>query len=583
MSLPTREHLADICVIGGGPAGLCAALAAARHGARTVLIQDRPMLGGNSSSEIRMHICGADRHNAIPNLRETGILEELRLENLYRNPQRSYSVWDTVLYEKALAEPNLTTILNCSCQQAEMHGNTISSITGWQLTTQTYHIVHAKIYIDCTGDAILAQLTGAAYRMGREARSEFNESLAPEQADEHTMGMTCLFQARYHDVPMPFEALSWAYTYNTCEELPFGLSGHDWAQMGYWWIELGGMQHSIYDTEACRDELLRVVYGIWDHLKNRCPQRESLTNWALDWVQFLPGKRESRRYVGAYLLNQNDVASGGHFDDTVAYGGWTLDDHHPAGIEAVKLGAAATHWNPAPSPYGIPYRSLYSGNIENLMFAGRDASCTHIALSSTRVMGTACVMGQAAGTAAQMACSKRVSPKDILAFMPELQQQLLEDDCYLPGIPQTYACLTRDAQLSASRGDPEPVRDGYNRPVDTELHGWHCQPGDWLAFTWTGDRQVDLATLVVDSALDQLIAMSNLQPDNQLLHTPDVMPRELLLEVLIAGQWQPLEKIVNNYQRLVRVAVQRKVTGIRCTLLRTWGADTSTIYAFYLT
>ena len=155
MSLPTITHETDICIIGGGPAGLCAALASARHGARVLLMQDRPVLGGNSSSEIRMHICGADRHNTIPNLRETGILEELRLENLYRNPQRSYSVWDTVLYEKAMAEPNLELLLNCSCQQADTHDNLIHSITGWQLTTQTFHQVRARIFIDCSGDAIL--------------------------------------------------------------------------------------------------------------------------------------------------------------------------------------------------------------------------------------------------------------------------------------------------------------------------------------------------------------------------------------------------------------------------------------------
>ncbi|MHB1357746.1 MAG: FAD-dependent oxidoreductase, partial [Anaerolineae bacterium] len=219
MALPTVTYETDICVIGGGLAGLCAALAAARHGAQVILMHDRPMLGGNSSSEIRMHICGADRRNAFPNLRETGILEELRLENLYCNPQRSYSVWDTVLYAKAMAEPNLRILLNCSCLQAEMSDSHIQSVTGWQLTSQTHHIVHAAIFIDCTGDAILAPLTGADFRMGREARGEFGESLAPCVADEHTMGMTCMFQARRHEIPMPFTPLTWAYTYMNCDEL----------------------------------------------------------------------------------------------------------------------------------------------------------------------------------------------------------------------------------------------------------------------------------------------------------------------------------------------------------------------------
>ena len=162
-------HDVDICVVGGGMAGLCAALAAARHGALVLLLHDRPVLGGNASSEIRVHICGADIHNSIPNMRETGILEEMRMENLQRNPNRNYSIWDTILYEKAALQPNLTTLLNCTCLEAVTGEQRIMSVTmGWQLTTQTYHTVMARLFMDCSGDSILAPLTGAEYRMGRE-------------------------------------------------------------------------------------------------------------------------------------------------------------------------------------------------------------------------------------------------------------------------------------------------------------------------------------------------------------------------------------------------------------------------------
>jgi len=582
MSLPSHTHETDICVIGGGPAGLCAALAAARHGARVVLMQDRPVLGGNSSSEIRMHICGADRHNSIPNLRETGILEELRLENLRRNPQRSYSIWDTVLYEKAMAEPNLVLLLNCSCQQTETEQNLIRSVTGWQLTTQTFHLVRARIYIDCSGDAVLAPLTGAACRMGREARSEFGESIAPVMADKHTMGMTCLFQAHRHDSEMPFEPLDWAHRYDACSDLPFGAEGHRFGQMGYWWVELGGMQHAIHDTETCRDELLKIVYGVWDHLKNRCPARAEMANWALDWVQFLPGKRESRRYIGDYVLTQNDISSGGIFPDVVAYGGWTMDDHHPAGFDAVKLGAPATIWHPAPSPYGIPYRTLYARGITNLMFAGRDASCTHVAMSSTRVMGTACVMGQAAGTAAALAVADDTTPRGVNASIHNLQQQLLADDCYLPGFRQELNALTLAAELTASQGDPEPVRDGISRPVGDTLHGWRCSPGDWLAYTFKDAVHVATVTLVLDSALDRLITLSNLQQDDQLTRIPDVLAKDLLLEGLIDSQWQVIAQVHGNCQRLLRLPIGRTVLGIRCTLTSTWGAAHTTLFACYL-
>ena len=166
-----KYHKADLCVIGGGLAGMCAAIAAARHGAKVVLMHDRPVLGGNASSEIRMWICGAHGENN----RETGIIEEIELENMYRNPNRNYSIWDSILYEKVRFEENITLLLNCSCNSLEMNGNRIKSVKGWQLTTETWHTVEADLFADCSGDSILAPLSGAEYRIGREAFAEFGE------------------------------------------------------------------------------------------------------------------------------------------------------------------------------------------------------------------------------------------------------------------------------------------------------------------------------------------------------------------------------------------------------------------------
>ena len=175
-SLPVKETETELCIIGGGIAGMLTALSAARHGRQVVLMQDRPVLGGNASSEVRMWIRGAKG----PNMRETGILEELALENLYRNPKLNYSVWDSVMYGKLMMENNITLIMNCSCLDAEMEGDRIVSVTGWQTTTQSYHKVKARIFADCSGDSILAPLTGAEWRMGRESCHEFNEDIAPE-------------------------------------------------------------------------------------------------------------------------------------------------------------------------------------------------------------------------------------------------------------------------------------------------------------------------------------------------------------------------------------------------------------------
>ena len=578
----TIDHEADFCVVGGGMAGLAAAIAAARHGAKVVLMHERPVLGGNASSECRVHICGADRHNKIPNMRETGILEELRLENLRRNPNRVFSVWDTILFEKARYQDGLTLLLNCSCVEAEMAGDAVASVTGWQLTTQKRHRVRAKIFADCSGDAVLAPLTGAAFRIGREGRDEFGESIAPPQPDARTMGMTCLFAGKKYDTPQAFEPPAWAHRFDRCEDLPGGEKRHTWYEMGYWWVEMGGEHDSIADSEFLRDELLKVTYGVWDHIKNRCAHRDDAANWALDWIQFLPAKRESRRYVGDHVLCQGDVEAGGKFDDLVAYGGWSMDDHHPAGFWCVRHSAPPTIFHAAPSPYGIPYRCFYSRNVRNLMFAGRDASCTHAAMSSSRVMGTGCSMGQAVGTAAAMAARLGVTPREIGHRVGELQQALLRDDAYLPGVAMKCSELTMSARLSASQGDPAPLRDGIHRPVGSDGHAWTHSPGDWVAYELAGPRTVSQATLVLDSALAKNVQMSFHQSDDQLAAPPPELPKAFRIEAKVAGQWQTLHEITDNHQRLVRLPVGREVEAVRYTLLKTWGDAPSKLFAFYL-
>ncbi|MCK4626433.1 MAG: FAD-dependent oxidoreductase [Phycisphaerae bacterium] len=573
------EHETDVCVIGGGMAGLAAALSAARHGASVILMHDRPVLGGNSSSECRMHIGGADRHNRIPNVRETGILEELRLTNLRHNHQRSFSVWDTILYDAARRQERLTLMLNCSCCDAEMDGQKIVSATGWQTTTQTYHTVGAKIFIDASGDAILAPLTGAAFSMGREGRDEYGESFAPAEADSCTMGMTLGFGAREYDTPQPFEPPSWANRYDRCEDLP---GEHTWWSLGYWWIELGGMDHdhSIHDTEKIRDDLLAVVYGVWDHIKNRGDH--GADNWALEWVQFLPGKRESRRYIGKHVLTQNDIESEGRFGDVVAYGGWSMDDHTPEGFGCAQLGLPPTIFNPAPSPYGIPYGVLVARDIENLSFAGRCVSCTHMAMSSARVMGTTTVMGQAIGTAAAIAVRRGVTPADVSAHIDELQQMLLSDDAYLPGVRQQFGELTMQAELKASSGDPEPLRDGINRPVGDDEHAWRCRVGDTLEMHFRAGGKVERLTLIADSALETLIQMCHYGDFGELTAPPESLLADARIEVLDGGEWSPAGEVRGNYQRLIRIPIGRKIEAVRVTIEKTWSAEETRLFAAYV-
>jgi len=586
-NLARQSHEVDFCVVGGGMAGTVAAVAAARRGARVLLMQDRPVLGGNASSETRVHVCGADRHNRLPNLRETGILEELRMENLRRNPQRSFSVWDTILYETARYQEGLTLLLNCSCVGAAVEGDRIAAVTGWQTTAETVHTVRAKIFADCSGDGVLGPLTGAPFRIGREARGEYGEPGAPEQADDKTMGMSLCFQTREHATPQPFEPPEWAYRFESCDELPYGSRGHRYWGMGYWWVELGGEADSIHDAERLKDELLRIAYGVWDHIKNRCSdQKAAAANWALEWMQFLPAKRESRRYVGAHVLTQNDILAEGRFDDVVAYGGWSMDDHPPVGFWGAKRGSKlpSAVFNEAPSPYGIPYRSLYSAAVANLMFAGRCHSATHMAMSSTRVMGTGCSMGQAVGTAAAMAIESGTNPAGLLDRVDELQQRLLADDCYLPWVPQRFGRLTTAARLEASAGDPSPLRDGTNRPVGEDPHAWRHAPGESVAMLFDAPTRIEQVTLTVDSALHKDPQMSYHQPPGgKMTGPPEEMPRRFRLDVLEAGTWRTLHAVDDNHRRLVRLAVGGEVEAVRYRLDATWGpCEATNLYAFYV-
>ena len=573
----TINHEVEFCVVGGGLAGMCAAIAAARQGIKTLLMHDRPVLGGNASSEIRMWVCGAHGENNL----ETGIIEEIRLENLYRNNYPNYSIWDSILYEKVRFQENLTLLLNCSCNAAEMNGDKIKNITGWQLTNETWHKVEAKYFADCSGDSILAPLSGAEFRYGREASNEFGESIEPEQADSNTMGMSCLLQCRETNYPQNFIPPSWANKYICPEDLPNRDTNMTPTQ-NFWWLEIGGQQDTVHDCEEIRDELLKIGFGIWDYIKNYSKQDAS--NWVLDWIGFLPGKRESRRYVGDHIMTQNDVSSEGKFEDIVAFGGWSMDDHHPDGI---KYPGTPTIFHPAPSPYGIPYRALYSKNIDNLFFAGRNISATHAAMSSSRVMATCALIGQAVGTAAAVASKNSLSPRKVYQEkLNELQTQLQADDCWLPGKKRVISELCQKAKLLSSCGNAESVRNGFDRPIGEDKNCCYVQEGDYLEYRFEQDQDISEIKIIFDSDLNRM-------PRNMLSNYPLDMPKYSPPETLIksfsleledeSGKVTEIFMTDNNYQRLFYLNANAKARAIRLKILGTRQQETSRIFAFDIT
>jgi len=583
-------HNTGLCVVGGGLAGLFAAVSAARHGQKVVLMGDRPVLGGNASSEIRMWVRGARGTDK----NETGLIEEAALENIRSNPTLNFSQWDAVLYNMAVSEPNITLLLNCSCLDAEMSedGKQIVSVTGWQTTTQKFHCVYAKIFADCSGDSVLAPLTGAEYRMGRESREEFGEDIAPEQSDNHTMGMSCLLQARETDRPVSFKAPDFANKYTPDNPPPRLGRGSRTAWQGdnFWWIEIGGMFDSIGDTELMREKLLPVTLGIWDYIKNSGEYDSE--NWELDWVGFLPGKRESRRYVGDHILTQHDVRAEGRFDDIIAYGGWSMDDHHPAGMETTE---PPTIFHPAPSPYGIPYRCIYSKNIENLMFAGRNISVTHAAVSSSRVMGTCAILGQALGTAAALALEKNISPRGVFSHIDELKQCLMRDDCFLPFNRYKISALTESAKIECTNGaDTSLLTNGYTRTCETEDGSvkdnlFLCGIGDSITLTLPEKTHIDSLRMILDSDInrDSFEGISSYTKDfpmlcNRRLSTPHVfVPKTIAKSYTVEvfdGEWKTVYKTDSNYQRLQKISINADAEKVRVTFSETNGSDRVGIY-----
>ncbi|MGW0158992.1 FAD-dependent oxidoreductase [Mycobacterium sp. NPDC003323] len=446
----TVEEAYDVVVCGGGLAGFSAAVAAARHGARTALIQDRPVLGGNSSSEVRVTPHGAAAFHGYA--RETGIISEALIADravnhaVIRENGWTNSVWDLVLYDMAVRTPNLTLHLNTAVHGVQVDGERITAVLARVANAETEMVIAGRVVIDCTGDGTVAALAGAESRTGTEAADEFDEQHAPATADiRHTMGSSLHFKTVDTGRPVRFEAPEWAHRYDDPSFFKDGGRLIPTLESGYWWIEIGTPWDTLHDNETIRHELTRHVLGIWDYLKNRDPYWSAkATNLALDWVGQVPGKRESRRILGEVLLTEHDLDRDRVFEDEIAFGGWYIDLHTIGGLlekvaEPVTTARLADPESSSGSstyvgPFGIPMRALVAKDLSNLMMAGRNISATHVALGSTRVMGTAALMGQAAGTAAAMASNDRDLRQDLPAHVPAIQQALLRDGCFLPHV-----------------------------------------------------------------------------------------------------------------------------------------------------
>jgi hypothetical protein len=442
---------ADMVVVGGGMAGICCSITTARQGLRVVLVQDRPVLGGNASSEVRLWALGATSHMGNNNrwAREGGVIGEILVENLWRNAEGNPILLDALLLEWVTREPNITLLLNTAVGAVHMNENgRIASASGFCSQNETRYTLKAPLFCDASGDGILGYLSGATFRMGAEAASEFGEGLAPPEPVQELLGHSLYFYSR--DTGRPVSYIPPAFALKDITKIPrFREVRVTDSGCRLWWLEYGGDMDTVHGTEEIKWELWRIAYGVWNHIKNSgdFPDAANLT---LEWMGMIPGKRESRRFEGDYMLTQNDIVQQRAHFDAVSVGGWAIDIHPARGVYSPL--PACVQWH-SKGVYQVPFRCMYSRNISNLFLAGRILSASHIAFGSTRVMVSCAHSAQAVGMAAAICTEQKIMPSQILdpERIHSLQQRLLRTGQFIPGVASDDSSdLARSAHLSAT-------------------------------------------------------------------------------------------------------------------------------------
>jgi hypothetical protein len=529
----------DLVVVGGGMAGTCAAITAARNGIKVVLVQDRPVLGGNGSSEVRLWILGATSHMGNNNRwsREGGVVDEILVENLFRNKEGNAVIFDTILLEKVKEEKNITLLLNTMVFDLEKKDEShISTLSAFCSQNSTEYILSAPLFCDASGDGIVGFLSGASFRMGAEEKTEFNEGFSLTKENGELLGHTIYFYSK--DAGKPVKYVAPSYALKDIRQIP-RFRNINTGEHGckFWWFEYGGRLDTVYQTEEIKWELWSIVFGVWNYIKNsgKFPESENLT---LEWVGTIPGKRESRRFEGTYMLKQQDIVGQTQFDDAVSYGGWAIDLHPADGVFSELPGCAQYH---AKGIYAIPYRCFISKDIKNLFLAGRLISASHVAFGSTRVMATSAHGGQVVGMAAALCLETGIRPEDFNGSSKTrlLQQKLNLKGQSIPGLPIDQSLnLAAKAKIEASG---ELILDQI--PFDGEWYDLTTAAGQLLPLK--KDIQYSFG-VSVDASADTVLE-AELQVSSKVFnYTPDV-----LIEKQSISLQQGLQQVTISFSKMI--------------------------------
>ena len=459
----------QLAVIGGGPAGVCAAIAAARHGIQTMLVTDRPVLGGNSSSEIRVWTRGA---TGAGNLwaEEMGVWGELKLENLYRNSDANPVFWDETLLDAVLREKNLTLLLNTEIYEVELDGGCVAALRGVQQSSERQFHIEADYFIDATGDGTVGAKAGVPFLVGN--------------GNHETLGNSILYYTRREDHPVSFIAPDYAYDMSHIEKI-LGCGGRiineRMSGSDCWWFEYGGLRDTISNAQDIALELRRLVLGVWNYVKNS--GKFDADCYTLDWIGSIPGKRESRRMQTEYCLTEQDILAQRTFPDGAFYGGWYVDAHPSGGMyDSSEENCVQTPVN----VYQIPLRCLYNRQVPNLLFAGRIIGVERSVFFSSRVMNTCALSGQAAGTLAARCLQTGKAPENLTdTEISAVCRALVRDDIFIPGVTiDEPEDLAKQAAVSASS-----IHNGHPGEATGQIS---LKNGGFVAFPAVPGRRIQI-------------------------------------------------------------------------------------------